>query len=170
MKKRDDINPDDCLHPDTALAYNAGHWAPGRGAIPGQPGMYCRACRICVTPVTDIQDFITLRKTKWMSENNMGIVPVFDPFGVPVLIGSTVCFPQPKRKLAWGTVEEINHGKLPTPGEIAKLPRVTAPMKLKIRPTDDDNHWNLYSWDIRNDGKRKSYGLGVHVAPWAVVL
>lgn len=169
MNFRTPADPNTCKHPDEALKYNSGTYAPSIvNGVQGQPGMFCQACHSVVTPVNNRLDFVDQRKLKYLAENHVLRLPVLDPFGKPIKVGSLVAFPKPKTTLGWGIVEDINHGKPVTPEQMVQRPRVTAPDRLKVRPTD--HNFNQYSWDIRNDGERKSYGLGLKVAPWAVVV
>ena len=162
------IDPNVCKHPDEALRYNHGSYAPSVGNNPqqGAAGMYCSDCRTVVTYVNDIQDFIHQRQTKYRLELGVLTIPVADPFGTLISVGSRVVYPRPKSRLGWGIVDAINHRSV-TPREAALMPRITAPHHLKIKPTDRGDAWGF---DRKKDGDRKAIGLGVHVAPFAVVL
>jgi hypothetical protein len=167
------IDPRDCNHPDRYLRYNEGlghyNWRH-HVQLPKQnaPSMHCLRCNSVVVYVNDETDFVKQRELKFTSETGLPVVPR-DMLGNEISVGSIVVYPRPGNTMGTGMVEAIDHTNTISDWDRAMKPRVDAPLRIKVAPSEWNSKRMIEYTNRRADGNPKTITL-VEGAPSAVVV
>lgn len=172
------IDPRDCDHPDRSLRYDDGHGTFGyrhyryygkQAQRNRQPSMRCLKCNSVVVYVQDETEFCKQRAFKFESATGLDASLYRDMLGNEIQIGSLIVYPRPGHTMGTGAVEAINHTKSITDWDRAQLPRVDAPSRIKVAPSEWNSRDLIPYTSRRADGTPKSITL-VQGAPSAVVI